>query len=49
MTGDASALVGITVGNGGRSLDRDDAGVKLIGCDGCTVRDVRVRQTLHGI
>src|SRR5690606_34687193 len=44
-----SALVGVTVRNGGRSLDRDEAGVKLIGCHVCTVRAVRVEQTLHGI
>jgi nitrous oxidase accessory protein len=49
MTGDGSALVGLSVRNGGRSLDRDDAGVRLMGCDGCTVREVHVAQVLHGI
>jgi nitrous oxidase accessory protein len=42
-------LDGFTVRSSGRSMDRDEAAVKLQRCVGCVVRRLTVRDPLHGI
>lgn len=49
VAADSVALVGFTVRNSGRQMDRDDAAVKLVRCAGCVVRGLVVREPLHGI
>lgn len=46
---DSVTLEGFTVSASGRSMDRDDAAVKLEHCVGCVVRGLAVRDPLHGI
>jgi len=49
LAADSVTLEGFTVRASGRSMDRDDAAVKLERCVGCTVRGLAVRDPLHGI
>ena len=49
MAADSAQLKGLTVRNSGRSLDNDDAAVRLEGCDYCVVSGVTVDRSLHGI
>jgi nitrous oxidase accessory protein len=49
MSGDSAALIGFTVFNSGRSLDDDDAAVKLVRCTACSVTSVVIHDALHGI
>jgi nitrous oxidase accessory protein len=49
VAADSVTLQGFMVRASGRSLDRDDAAVKLDHCTGCTVRRLAVRDPLHGI
>jgi nitrous oxidase accessory protein len=49
VVADSVTLDGFTVSASGRSMDRDDAAVKLEHCVGCTVRGLAVRDPLHGI
>jgi nitrous oxidase accessory protein len=49
VAADSVTLDGFTVRGGGRSLDRDEAAVKLERCVGCVVRRLIVRESLHGI
>jgi nitrous oxidase accessory protein len=42
-------LQGFVVRGSGRSLDRDEAAVRLDHCSGCVVRGLAVRDPLHGI
>ena len=46
---DSVQLRGLTLSNSGRSLDRDEAAVKLVRCRGCRLVDNRVEEALHGI
>src|SRR5690606_33881881 len=39
---DSVTLRGLTLRNSGRSLDRDEAAVKLVRCRGCSVVDNRI-------
>ena len=49
VTADSVTLDGFTVRSSGRSMDRDEAAVKLERCIGCVVRRLVVRDPLHGI
>ncbi len=49
VAADSVTLQGFTVRASGRSLDRDEAAVKLDHCNGCAVRRLVVRDPLHGI
>jgi nitrous oxidase accessory protein len=49
VAADSVRLDGFTVRASGRSMDRDDAAVKLERCIGCVVRGIAVRDPLHGI
>lgn len=49
VAADSVTLDGFTVRASGRSLDRDDAAVKIERCTGCAVRRLVVRDPLHGI
>lgn len=49
VAADSVVLQGFAVRASGRSLDRDDAAVKLERCVGCTVRELEIRDPLHGI
>jgi nitrous oxidase accessory protein len=49
VVADSVTLDGFTVAGSGRSMDRDEAAVKLERCTGCTVRSLAVRDPLHGI
>jgi len=49
VVADSVTLDGFTVSASGRSMDRDDAAVKLEHCVGCTLRGLAVRDPLHGI
>ncbi len=49
VAADSVTLDGFTVRASGRSMDRDDAAVKLERCVGCVVRRLVVREPLHGI
>jgi nitrous oxidase accessory protein len=49
VAADSVTLDGFTVRSSGRSMDRDEAAVKLEGCIGCVVRRLVVRDPLHGI
>jgi nitrous oxidase accessory protein len=49
VTADSVTLDGFTVRASGRSMDRDEAAVKLERCVGCVVRRLIVRDPLHGI
>jgi len=49
VAADSVTLGGFVVRSSGRSLDRDDAAVKLDHCTGCTLRGLAVRDPLHGI
>jgi nitrous oxidase accessory protein len=49
VAADSVVLEGFVVRASGRSLDHDDAAVKLERCVGCTVRALEIRDPLHGI
>ncbi len=49
IAADSVTLEGFTIQGSGRSLDRDEAAVKLVRCTGCVVRLVAIRDPLHGI
>ena len=49
VAADSVTLQGFTVTRSGRSMDRDDAAVKIEHCVGCAVNRVAVRDPLHGI
>lgn len=49
VAADSVELRGFTLRNGGRSLDRDEAAVKLVRSMGSRVTDNRVERSLHGI
>ena len=49
VAADSVTLDGFTVRASGRSMDRDDAAVKVEHCVGCAVRRLAVRDPLHGI
>ncbi|MCI0689055.1 MAG: nitrous oxide reductase family maturation protein NosD, partial [Sporichthyaceae bacterium] len=49
VAADSVTLQGFVVRGSGRSLDRDEAAVKLDHCTGCVVRGLAVREPLHGI
>ena len=49
VAADSVTLHGFTVSASGRSMDRDDAAVKIEHCVGCVVRRLTVRDPLHGI
>lgn len=49
IAADSVTLEGFTVRASGRSLDRDEAAIKLERCTGCVVRRLAVRDPLHGI
>jgi nitrous oxidase accessory protein len=46
---DSVEVRGFIIRRGGRSLDRDDAAVKLVRCEGCRVEGLRIAASLHGI
>jgi nitrous oxidase accessory protein len=46
---DSVSLVGFTVRGSGRSLDRDEAAIKLEHCTGCRVERITIEDPLHGI
>lgn len=46
---DSVEIRGLTVRNSGRSLDHDDAAVKLLRCRGCRIVENRVEHALHGV
>ena len=49
VAADSVTLDGFTVRSSGRSMDRDEAAVKLERCVGCVVRRLTLRDPLHGI
>lgn len=49
VAADSVTLAGFVVRASGRSMDRDEAAVKLERCTGCVVRGLAVREPLHGI
>lgn len=49
LAADSVVVRGLTVRRSGRSLDRDDAAIKLVRCTGCRVEGVRIAEPLHGI
>jgi len=49
VAADSVTLDGFTVRASGRSMDRDDAAVKLERCTGCAVRGIAIRDPLHGV
>ncbi|HWB41785.1 MAG TPA: nitrous oxide reductase family maturation protein NosD [Gemmatimonadales bacterium] len=49
VAADSVTLQGFVVRGSGRSLDRDEAAVRLDHCSGCVVRGLAVRDPLHGI
>jgi nitrous oxidase accessory protein len=49
VAADSVTLTGFMVRGSGRSMDRDEAAVKLDHCTGCVVRGLTVRDPLHGI
>ena len=46
---DSVVINGLAVRGSGRSLDRDEAAIKLERCTGCRVENVQVTDMLHGI
>jgi nitrous oxidase accessory protein len=49
MSGDSAAFIGFTVFNSGRSLDDDDAAIKLVHCTACLVSGIKIYDSLHGV
>jgi len=49
ISADSVTLSGFTLRNSGRSLDTDDAALKIIRADGCSIRGNRVELSLHGV
>jgi nitrous oxidase accessory protein len=49
IAADSVTLDGFTVRSSGRSMDHDDAAIKLERCTGCSVLRIAVRDPLHGI
>lgn len=46
---DSVEIRGFRVRGGGRSLDEDEASIRLVRCRGCRVLDNRLERALHGI
>jgi nitrous oxidase accessory protein len=46
---DSVALIGLRIRGSGRSLDHDDAAIKLVRCTGCRVLENEISEPLHGI
>ena len=46
---DSVTIQGLHIRNSGRSLDHDDAAIKLVRCTGCRVIDSDISEPLHGI
>ncbi|HEU5050050.1 MAG TPA: nitrous oxide reductase family maturation protein NosD [Gemmatimonadales bacterium] len=46
---DSVVVAGFTIKGSGRSLDRDEAAIRLDRCTGCRVSDNRITDPLHGI
>lgn len=46
---DSVEIRGLTLRGSGRSLDHDEAAVKLVRCSGCRVIDNRIERPLHGV
>lgn len=46
---DSVVIRGLAVRGSGRSLDRDEAAIKLEHCTGCRIESVRIDDALHGI
>lgn len=46
---DSVVLEGLTIRGSGRSLDRDEAAVKVIRCAGCRLANLTIADPLHGI
>lgn len=49
VAADSVEVRGFRIRNGGRSLDRDEAAIKLVHCTGCRVVDNTIERSLHGI
>ncbi len=49
VAADGVEIRGFTIRGSGRSLDHDDAAIKLDGCTGCRVIDNRIEAALHGV
>lgn len=49
VTADSVEVRGLVLRGGGRSLDHDDAAVKLVRCTGCRVLENTVEEALHGV
>ena len=49
VTADSAEVHGFTVTRGGRSLDSDDAAIKLVRTTGVVVRGNRIGRSLHGV
>lgn len=49
VNADSVQIHGLEIRGAGRSLDHDDAAVKLVRCTGCRVIGTRIREPLHGI
>jgi len=49
LAADSAEVHGFEVRGSGRSLDRDDAAIKLVRCNGCRVTGNRIAESLHGI
>src|SRR5690606_23427086 len=49
VTADSVTIRGLEIRNSGRSLDHDDAAIKLVRCTGCVVVDNSIAEPAHGI
>ena len=49
LAADSIELIGFEIRGSGRSLDRDEAAVKVLRCTGCRVINNRISDALHGI
>jgi nitrous oxidase accessory protein len=49
VTADSVEVAGLTIRESGRSLDTDDAAVKVVRARGCAVRGLRIERSLHGV
>ncbi len=49
VAADSVVLRGFAIVGGGRSLDGDQAAIKLVRCHGCVIADNRIARSLHGI
>lgn len=49
MVGDSSEVRGFRIEGGGRSLDSDDASIKMVGCRACLAVDNELPAVMHGV